>query len=179
MTAVRGRTPYQRHAGHLRLSRRGGAWLAGGSWRSLLVIVGAALVLAGCGSSNGPSGDQNPPKGGEGGPGDPSEVVGGNSPALALPGDLTVEATSDDGAVVAYSASATDAEDGPVPVTCAPPSSSSFPIGTTTVTCSAVDKDGNKTSDSFTVTVVEITPPSSEVPPATTNGDSEDNPPTS
>jgi autotransporter-associated beta strand protein len=42
---------------------------------------------------------------------------------------------------------------GPVILNCTPPSGSTFPIGTTTVNCSASDACGNKTNCSFTVTV--------------------------
>jgi uncharacterized repeat protein (TIGR01451 family) len=38
-------------------------------------------------------------------------------------------------------------------VACAPPSGSAFPIGTATITCTAVDVAGNRASCSFTVTV--------------------------
>ncbi|MGE0883538.1 MAG: HYR domain-containing protein [Blastocatellales bacterium] len=48
---------------------------------------------------------------------------------------------------------ATDACDGARPVTCVPASGSTFPKGTTTVTCSASDALGNASSCSFSVTV--------------------------
>jgi len=57
------------------------------------------------------------------------------------------------GAVVTYGASASDAVDGPVPVSCAPASGTTFPIGTTTVACEASDARGNRATGSFTVTV--------------------------
>jgi len=74
-------------------------------------------------------------------------------PVLSLPANITVNATDASGAVVTYTASATDAVEGSVPVTCIPPSSSTFPIGTTTVNCSASDSQGNTANGSFTVTV--------------------------
>jgi hypothetical protein len=81
-------------------------------------------------------------------------------PALKLPKDMTVEATSADGAVVTYQASATDLVDGLVPVTCLPASGSTFKLGTTTpVNCSATDKAGNPATGSFTVHVLDTTPP--------------------
>jgi len=80
-------------------------------------------------------------------------------PELKLPSDMTVQATSP-GAVVTFSVSASDLVDGSMPVTCTPASGSTFPLGTTTVTCSAIDKTGNKASASFKVTV---TPSSSTV----------------
>ncbi|MBT2523422.1 HYR domain-containing protein [Arthrobacter sp. ISL-28] len=39
-------------------------------------------------------------------------------------------------------------------MTCAPASGATFPIGTTTVDCTATDVTGNQTTGSFTVTVV-------------------------
>ena len=42
---------------------------------------------------------------------------------------------------------------GVVSITCTPPSGSSFPIGITTVTCSATDYAGNEGTASFTVTI--------------------------
>jgi hypothetical protein len=39
---------------------------------------------------------------------------------------------------------------------CTPPSGSTFPIGTTTVTCTATDASGNTATCSFTVTVFSI-----------------------
>jgi hypothetical protein len=86
-------------------------------------------------------------------------------PALTLPKDMTVEAISADGAKVAYQASATDAVDGPVPVACMPASGKPFPLGATTVGCSATDKAGNTAKGSFTVTVKDTTGPAPELPP--------------
>jgi hypothetical protein len=74
-------------------------------------------------------------------------------PVITVPVGITVDATALDGATVSYSASATDDVDGPVPVTCAPLSGSTFPIGTTTVMCSAIDSFGNGASASFQVHV--------------------------
>ena len=81
-------------------------------------------------------------------------------PVLTLPDDMTVEATGPDGASVTYSASAYDAVDGDVDITCDPTSGSSFKLDEIrNVSCSATDKAGNTASDSFTVTVVDTTPP--------------------
>lgn len=44
-------------------------------------------------------------------------------------------------------------------VTCVPPSGSNFPVGTTTVNCTATDSCGNAANCSFTVTVNSIAPP--------------------
>ncbi len=80
-------------------------------------------------------------------------------PVVTVPANMTAEATSAAGAVVTYTASATDIVDGSRPVTCAPASGSTFAIATATVNCSAVDTRGNTGSASFTVTVRDTTPP--------------------
>jgi hypothetical protein len=80
-------------------------------------------------------------------------------PVLTLPSSITVEAISVSGAIVTYTASAFDAVDGVVPVVCSPASGSTFPIGTTTVNCTASDSRHNTSTGSFTVSVVSTTPP--------------------
>jgi len=87
-------------------------------------------------------------------------VVDTTPPALTSTANVVAEATSSLGAVVSYSApTAADVVDGPVPVSCAPSSGSQFPLGNTTVTCSATDLHGNKGSVTLTVTVSDTTPP--------------------
>jgi serine protease len=56
------------------------------------------------------------------------------NPVVTAPTGITESTTDPTGAVLTYSASATDAEDGPLPVQCSPPSGSHFAVGTTTVT---------------------------------------------
>ena len=80
-------------------------------------------------------------------------------PALTVPANQTIEATSPGGAVATFAASATDATDGPLPVTCDPASGSMFPLGTTNVMCTARNALGVSNSQSFTVTVVDTTAP--------------------
>jgi flagellar hook assembly protein FlgD len=55
--------------------------------------------------------------------------------------------------VVTFTATATDAIDGSIAVTCSPASGDTFPTGTTTVICSATDAHANSASASFHVTV--------------------------
>jgi predicted extracellular nuclease len=87
-------------------------------------------------------------------------TLDGIPPVLAgVPAPIAAFATSGAGAVVTYaSPTATDAVDGPVPVTCTPTSGSLFAPGTTTVTCTAVDQAGNPATAAFTVTVTFSTP---------------------
>jgi uncharacterized protein len=80
-------------------------------------------------------------------------------PVLHLPANITAEATSAGGAVVSYSATATDARDTNVVVTCAPESGSLFPLGATTVNCSATNSRNKTAEGSFSITVVDTTPP--------------------
>ena len=75
------------------------------------------------------------------------------APVLALPSPITVAATSPAGAPVTYTATASDLVDGALTVACTPASGATFPIGTTTVACSATDKAGNTASGSFAVTI--------------------------
>ncbi|MCL4524660.1 MAG: Ig-like domain-containing protein, partial [Acidobacteria bacterium] len=82
-------------------------------------------------------------------------------PVLSLPANIITQATSSSGAVVNFSATANDAVDGSVPVSCVPPSGSTFALGTTTVNCSASDLSNNSASGSFSVTVNAPPPPSS------------------
>jgi hypothetical protein len=87
-------------------------------------------------------------------------VVDTIAPVLHLPDDMTVAATSVAGAVVEFTATADDAVWGPIAVTCAPASGSNFPVGMTTVNCTATDGSGNKATGSFTVTVTpHVAPP--------------------
>ena len=88
------------------------------------------------------------------------------APVLTLPDDKTVEATSADGAEVTYTATAEDDVDGPVDVSCTPASGSTFPLGETTVECSATDEAGNEATGSFNVIVQDTTPPELTLPSA-------------
>lgn len=81
------------------------------------------------------------------------------APVMSLPPSSTVEATSAVGAVVNFVASALDSVDGAVTVACTPPSGSTFPIGTTNVSCSAQDTSGNQATGGFAITVQDTTGP--------------------
>jgi HYR domain-containing protein len=86
-------------------------------------------------------------------------VTVSNGPVLTLPANITAEATSASGAAVSFTVTATDN----ATVVCTPPSGSTFALGTTTVNCTATASTGS-TSGSFTVTVVDTTPPALTLP---------------
>jgi hypothetical protein len=89
-------------------------------------------------------------------------------PAIAVPADIVAEATGPQGAAVAFQATAQDLVSGTVAVTLAPTSGSTFPLGATTVSATAVDAAGNRGSRTFVVSVVDTTPPVLAVPPPIT-----------
>lgn len=60
------------------------------------------------------------------------------------------------GARVRYSVTATDATEGPLPAACLPRSGSVFPLGRTTVTCTALDSSGNTTTARFVINVKRV-----------------------
>lgn len=93
-------------------------------------------------------------------------IVDTTAPTLSgVPADQTAEATGPAGAAVTYTApTATDAVDGVRPVSCTPASGAMFPLGSTTVTCSATDNSANTGTATFTVNVVDTTPPALTVP---------------
>jgi Tol biopolymer transport system component len=91
----------------------------------------------------------------------PTEAV---APVLSLPAELTVEATGPTGATVTFSVSATDDADPAPTVSCAPASGSTFPLGGTTVTCTATDASGNQSTGSFAVRVVDTLAPMLSLP---------------
>jgi hypothetical protein len=84
-------------------------------------------------------------------------------PAISVPGDITEEATGPNGAVVSFDVSAQDLVDGPVSVSCDYNSGDTFPLGETTVTCSAQDSRGNSAQGSFVIEVVDTTAPDVEI----------------
>ena len=92
------------------------------------------------------------------------------APVLTVPDDQTVEATSADGAVVTFDPpSATDFFT-PVTIECLSDttglnSGDTFPLGTTTITCTATDANGVESEpQSFTITVQDTTAPVLTVP---------------
>lgn len=81
-------------------------------------------------------------------------------PVVVPPAAVTAEATDSGGAIVSYAGeSATDATSGLASLSCTPASGRQFPIGTTTVRCTATDAAGLTASAGSTVTVQDTTPP--------------------
>ncbi len=80
------------------------------------------------------------------------------APALTVPANQVLEATSAAGAVASFTPSASDIV-GVTSLTTSAASGCTFPIGTTTVVVTAQDAAGNTTSGSFTVTVRDTTAP--------------------
>src|ERR1051325_11043653 len=69
------------------------------------------------------------------------------------PADIAVTTPDPAGAVVTYTSSSSGGCP-PVSVSCNPPSGSTFPVGTTTVTCSGFDACGQTATCSFKITVI-------------------------
>jgi hypothetical protein len=94
------------------------------------------------------------------------------APSLSVPADITKEAT---GAAtpVTFAGGASDLVDGSIAAVCTPTSGAGFPVGTTSVSCTATDAHGNSSTGGFSVTVTDHTAPTITVPanittPATT-----------
>ena len=81
------------------------------------------------------------------------------APSISTPGLVTALATSPAGANVAYTVDLADATSGLASSSCTPASGSLFPIGDTTVNCTATDNAGHSTDASFIVRVNDTIPP--------------------
>ena len=98
-------------------------------------------------------------------------VTDNQPPLVACPANILVNAQDSNGAVVAFSVTASDNCDANLSVNCAPVSGSEFATGTTPVNCVVVDSAGNTNTCSFSVTVVDpsiftilsITPQNSDI----------------
>lgn len=101
------------------------------------------------------------------------KVVDTTAPVLNQHQDVIENQQSSHGAVVNYALpGATDAVDPNPNVSCSPDSGSTFPIGSTTVTCQASDNDGNHSQSQFSVVVQQGPAPdpptiTAHVPPLT------------
>jgi hypothetical protein len=83
-------------------------------------------------------------------------LVDDTKPALSVPSSFSVDTEVPSGATVTYDVSASDNLDTSVAIDCNHPSGSAFPLGGSTVTCTATDDHGNTDSGLFTVTVVLV-----------------------
>lgn len=88
------------------------------------------------------------------------------APSLNVPDPITQEASGPEGAAVTYSVTAQDTVAGDVTPACTigdPPqgtsSGATYPVGDTTVTCSATDGQNNVATGSFVITVRDTTAP--------------------
>jgi len=86
-------------------------------------------------------------------------VVDTTPPVITVPADMVAEATGPAGAPITYSVTASDTVDGKITPGCSRASGANFPIGSTTVECTAVDSHGNAAHATFAVTVRDTTPP--------------------
>jgi hypothetical protein len=92
-----------------------------------------------------------------------AEYVVREPPTITIGGDLTIEAASPYGTALDYEVTATDPEDGELPVNCDPPKGGEHPLGPVQVTCTATDSDGLTATASFTVTFADTTAPVMEL----------------
>ena len=91
-------------------------------------------------------------------------VIPNPLPTLILPADITVSPTSTSGAVVTYTATATDSVDGTIAPVCTPPSGSTFPLGTTQVVCTATNSRGYTRFGAFFIYVIDNVAPVLHLP---------------
>lgn len=86
-------------------------------------------------------------------------------PVITVPANIVVDAVDATGTIVTYILPvAIDGVDGPVAVVCDFPPGTLFPLGETIVTCGASDAAGNHAAITFTVTVIDETPPTFDLP---------------
>ncbi|MGW4996469.1 HYR domain-containing protein [Streptomyces hydrogenans] len=89
-----------------------------------------------------------------------------SAPVITLD-DRLARAGDETGTTLTYTATAEDAKDGPLTPSCSPASGSLFPVGSTTVTCTATDAAGNTGTDTavFRVLPPLAPPPGTDPPP--------------
>jgi HYR domain len=88
------------------------------------------------------------------------DVRGNTAPTLHLPSGVVLEGDTTGGAHAAYQVTATDVEDSANPTPdCAPAVGAVLPVGANTITCTATDSAGLKSTGTFTVTVVDTQAP--------------------
>lgn len=94
-------------------------------------------------------------------------VLDQTPPTLQGLADQNLEAASASGAAAVFTVTASDLVDPAPAVTCSA-TSGLFPLGQSTVTCTATDASGNSVGGSFTLTVRDTTAPALTVPDAIT-----------
>lgn len=109
--------------------------LAGKCRFAFLALVAAAS--AGCGSPTRPGPPSNPPR-------------------ISCPADISIRGAIGPLQPVCFDTPAAGAGTLPVAVTCAPPSGSAFPIGTTPVRCTATDASAREATCTFNVTLTGV-----------------------
>jgi lysophospholipase L1-like esterase len=110
--------------------------------RALFRLCLGALALVAAGSC----GSKNP------GPIGPTTTA----PQITCPVDMTVRGITGSSQVTTYSAPVVTAGASPVTTTCSPSSGASFPLGTSTVNCTATDAVTRQASCSFKVTLTGL-----------------------
>ncbi len=98
-----------------------------------LIAAALAVLVAGCGSPN-----------------EPGPTTG--APTISCPANITVRGVPGSGQAVTYPPATVSGGQSPVTTTCTPASGSSFNVGTTAVSCTAVDAASRQAQCSFTVT---------------------------
>ncbi|MBI1851373.1 MAG: HYR domain-containing protein [Planctomycetes bacterium] len=86
------------------------------------------------------------------------------APAIQCPSPSSVECATPSGTAVKFAATASDLCDVAPAIACVPASGSVFPLGTTSVSCTATDVSGNASGCSFDVTIVDTTAPAIQCP---------------
>jgi hypothetical protein len=86
------------------------------------------------------------------------------APQITCPTNITVACQDPTGVTVQFTGSASDIADPTVQTICTPASGSVFPLGVNNVKCVATDLSGNQSQCSFTVTVVDLEPPTISCP---------------
>ena len=89
-------------------------------------------------------------------------VVDRTAPVIMASAGYTIAATSAQGVTMTFPATAHDAVDGIVSVTCNPPSGSMFPVGHTTVRCTATDAAGNTATKNIRIHVEAYVEPDAD-----------------
>jgi len=74
-------------------------------------------------------------------------------PEILIPSDMLLSINNPDGMNVEFTVKAIDNVDQILTPICSPSSDSLFPIGETTVVCTAIDSAGNTSNKSFTITI--------------------------